>query len=244
MANRSWDLLWNKKYTGKLLTFDNSRDAFGVALMKLGYSVNTENADELLEAAEQLKQQKPLVQAYVADEIFDKMGGGEAALAPYYAGDALTMMDDNEDLDFLIPEEGTNIYIDSMCIPEGAPHKEAAEMYINYMCETEVALANCEYTCYSTPHTEAYELLDDETKESFSYPSEEFKTEKCEAYKALGDSSNYLMSREWTELMSSGNTNPYSLPIFITVCVAAIVSINVYKHKKKKKIDLDTVVQE
>ena len=237
----SWDILWNEKYKGSIFMFSNPRDAFGIALMKLGYSVNTENSNELLEAAELLKEQKPLVQAYIMDEIFDKMGGGEAALAPYYAGDAMTMMDDNEDLDFVIPDEGTNLYIDAMCIPDGAPHKEAAEMYINYMCETEVALANCEYTCYSTPHTEAYELLDEDMKESFSYPSEEFKTEKCEAYKALSDSSNYIMSKAWTDLMSSGHSNPYSLPIFITVCVGAIVGINVYKRKKKKKIDLDEV---
>ena len=236
----TWDILWDAKYTGSILMFSSPRDAFGIAEKKLGYSYNTEDPDELAAAAEELKRQKPLVQAYVADEVFDKMGGGEAALAVYYAGDAITMMEDNPDLEFIVPREGTNIYTDAMCIPKDAPHKEAAEMYINFMCETKVALANCEYTCYSTPHTEAFEYLDEETQTSYSYPDEEVKA-KGEVYHALSDQAGKLLDEHWTDIMSSGNSNPWTVVIFILVCVAAIAGINVYKHFKKKKIELEKV---
>ncbi|MBQ7715066.1 MAG: ABC transporter substrate-binding protein [Clostridia bacterium] len=236
----TWDILWDPKYMGSILMFSSPRDAFGIAEKKLGYSYNTEDPDELAAAAELLKEQKPLVQAYVADEVFDKMGGGEAALAVYYAGDAITMMGDNPDLAFAVPREGTNIYTDAMCIPKGAPNKEAAEMYINFMCETKTALANVEYTCYSTPHTEAYENLDEETQTSVSYPDDEVKA-KGEVYRALSDQGSKLLDEYWTDIMSSGNSNPVTVIIFIAACVAAIVLINVYKHNKKKKIELEKV---
>ena len=234
----TWDILWDVNYANNIFMFSNSRDTFGIALKKLGYSFNTVNEDEILAAAEALKEQKPLVQAYVMDEIFDKMGGGEAALAPYYAGDALTMMEDNPDLAFAVPVEGTNIYVDAMCIPKGSKNKEAAELYINFMCETLTALKNCEYTLYSTPHTEAFEYLDDEIKESISYPSDELIA-SAEAFTSLPDATTKLYDSLWTDIMSSGNTNPVVVPIFLGVCVAAIVAINVWKYKKKKKINLE-----
>lgn len=236
----TWNILWDPKYMGSILMFSSPRDAFGIAEKKLGFSFNTEDPEELAAAAEALKEQKPLVQAYVADEVFDKMGGGEAALAAYYAGDAITMMEDNPDLAFAIPREGTNIYTDAMCIPKGAPNKEAAEMYINFMCETKVALANVEYTCYSTPHTEAFEYLDEETRNSVSYPSEEVKL-TGEVYRALSDQGSRLLDEHWTDIMSSGNSNPATVIIFILACVAAIIVVNVWKHNKKKKIELEEV---
>ena len=121
--------------------FDNPRDAFAIAENMLGYSLNTENSEELEKAAEKLKEQKKVVQAYVMDEIFDKMGAGEAIIAPYYAGDAVTLMDEYEDLGFAIPESGTNLFIDAVCIPKGCRNKEAAEMYINFLNEPDVALS-------------------------------------------------------------------------------------------------------
>ena len=236
----TWDVLWDPNYAGSILMFSSPRDAFGIAEKKLGYSYNTEDPEELAKAAELLKEQKPLVQAYVADEVFDKMGGGEAALAVYYAGDAITMMEDNPDLGFAIPREGTNIYTDAMCIPKDAPNKEAAEMYINFMCETKVALANCEYTCYSTPHTEAFEYLDEDTQTSCSYPDDEVRA-KGEVYHALSDGASKILDEHWTDIMSSGNSNPVTVILFIVACIAAIVLINVYKHFKKKKIELEKV---
>lgn len=230
----TWDILWDIDYAGNIFMFSNSRDTFGIALKRLGYSFNTTDEEEIRAAAEALVDQKNLVQAYVMDEIFDKMGGGEAALAPYYAGDALVMMEDNPDLDFAVPAEGTNIYVDAMCIPKGSKNKEAAEMFINFMCETKVALANCEYIMYSTPHTEAFLYLDEETQNSISYPSEEI-LEKAEAYTALPDATTKLVDSLWTDLMSSGNTSPYAVPVFIGVCIVLAIAINVVKHQKKAR---------
>src|SRR5699024_4294631 len=128
-APTSWDAMWDEKYENSILMFNNSRDAFAIAAKRLGMSMNPTTVEEVNTIAEELKAQKSLVQAYVMDEIFDKMEGGEAALAPYYAGDAMTMMDENPDLGFAIPEEGTNYFVDAMCIPAGSKNKEAAAMF-------------------------------------------------------------------------------------------------------------------
>ena len=168
-----WDLLWNKDYSDQILMFDNPRDAFAIAEIMQGYSINTEDSDELADAARKLTEQKNVVQGYVMDEIFDKMGAGDALIAPYYAGDALTILDENEDLGFVIPKSGTNLFIDAMCIPAGAKQKEAAEMYINFMCEPDIAYANIDYICYSTPHQAAYDMLDEDVKNNpVSYPDQ------------------------------------------------------------------------
>jgi spermidine/putrescine transport system substrate-binding protein len=156
-----WDLLWNEEYADQILMFDNPRDAFAIAEILLGYSLNTENPDELAAAAEKLKKQKKVVQGYVMDEIFDKMGAGDALIAPYYAGDALTIMEENDSLNFVVPKSGTNLFVDAMCIPKSSKQKEAAEMYINFMCEPDIAYANIDYICYSTPHSAAFDMLDD-----------------------------------------------------------------------------------
>ncbi|MBR6513489.1 MAG: extracellular solute-binding protein [Clostridia bacterium] len=234
----SWDILWNEDFAKNILMFNNSRDAFAIAQFKNGFSVNTADQKELEIAAADLRTQKPLVQSYVMDEIFDKMIGGEAALAPYYAGDAVTMMEDNEDLDFVIPKEGTNRFVDVMCIPATVTDKDqkaAAEMFINFMCETEVALRNIEYICYSTPHTGAYELLDEETKndENF-YPSDE-KLAKAEAFNVLPDSATKTIDALWTDIMSNTGTIPWLTPVFLVACVGIAVFINVYRSRKNKR---------
>ena len=149
----SWDLLWNEKYKGKILQFNNSRDAFGTALYYLGYSVNTTDQSKWNEALELLKQQKPLVSAYVMDEIFDKMQNESAYIAPYYSGDYLTMYDINDSLAFYYPEEGTNFFVDAMCIPECAKNIDAAHEYINFMLSKEAAIANAQYIGYGCPNT-------------------------------------------------------------------------------------------
>ena len=147
----SWDLLWNSKYAGKILMFDNPRDAFAIAESMLGYSLNTRDEDELRAAAYKLIEQKPFVQAYVMDQIYDKMERGEAWIAPYYAGDYLMMAEENEDLRFCFPEEGFNFFIDALCIPTCATNKEGAEAYINFLCSPEVNSENLDYLGYSTP---------------------------------------------------------------------------------------------
>ena len=170
-----WELLWNEKYAGKILTFGNSRDAFGVAQYLLGYDVNTTDEAELQHCAELLKEQKPVLQQYVMDEIFAIMQNEEAWIAPYYAGDCLTMMGENENLDFYLPEnQGFNLFIDAMCIPTCAKEKEAAETFINFLCEPEIAGANMDWICYGTPLSAAKEFIDPETvNDPVTYPDEE-----------------------------------------------------------------------
>ncbi len=153
----TWDLMWNEQYKGKILQFNNSRDAFGTSLYRLGYDVNTTNKAEWDEALSELAKQKPLVQSYVMDEIFNKMGTSSAWISAYYAGDYFTMYDSNDSLDFYYPEEGTNIYVDAMCIPKNSENKDAAIEYINFMLSEEAAIANAEYTCYATPNRLVYE---------------------------------------------------------------------------------------
>ena len=170
-----WELLWNEKYTGKILTFGNSRDAFGIAQFMLGYDLNTTNKEELNHCAELLKQQKPVLQQYVMDEIFAIMQNEEAWIAPYYAGDCLTMMGENENLDFYLPtDQGFNMFIDAMCIPTCAKEKEAAELFINFLCDPEIAGANMDWICYGTPLSAAKEFIDPETvADPVTYPDEE-----------------------------------------------------------------------
>ena len=170
-----WELLWNEKYSGKILTFGNSRDAFGIAQYMLGYDVNTTDKTELDHCAEVLKEQKPLLQQYVMDEIFAVMQNEEAWIAAYYAGDCLTMMGENEDLAFYLPEnQGFNLFIDAMCIPTCAKEKEAAELFINFLCDPEIAGANMDWICYGTPISAAKEYMDPETvADPVSYPADE-----------------------------------------------------------------------
>ena len=170
-----WEVLWNEKYKNKILMFDNSRDAFGVAQYLLGYDVNTTSKDELLKCAEKLTEQKPLVQQYVMDQIYSTMENGEAWLAPYYAGDCMLMMESNPDLAFYLPEdEGFNFFIDAMCIPSCSQEKEAAELFINFLCDPEISGANMDYICYGSPISQAKEYMEEYLAESeVVYPDPE-----------------------------------------------------------------------
>lgn len=233
-----WDILWNEDYTGRILMFDNPRDAFAIAENMLGYSLNTENSEELEKAAEKLKEQKKFVQAYVMDEIFDKMGAGEAVVAPYYAGDALTLMNEYENLGFVIPESGTNMFVDAVCIPKGSKNKEAAEMYINFLNEPKVAYAITDYVGYSTPNGEAFKLLDDEIKNNgISYPNDGFLKNKTTVFKNLSDEANKKMQSLWTEMKSSEEQTPnvVIVPAFMALCVIASLVILIKRYIKKKK---------
>lgn len=147
-----WDLMWNEKYKGDILQFNNSRDAFATAMFKLGYNVNTTNETEWRAALEELKKQKPLLQGWVMDEVFQWMEDGSAAIAPYYAGDFFTMYEENSDLGFFYPPEGTNIYVDAMCILKTSKNPEIAERYINFMLSEEPAVANAEAIYYASPN--------------------------------------------------------------------------------------------
>ena len=173
-----WELLWNEKYAGKILMFDNSRDAFGIAQYLLGYDVNTTDKDELRACAAKLKEQKPLVQQYVMDQIYSYMENEEAWIGVYYAGDCMMMMESNENLAFYLPEtQGFNLFIDSMCIPSCAQEKEAAELFINFMCDPEISGANMDYICYASPISAAKEFMDESLATSdVVYPSQEIQS--------------------------------------------------------------------
>lgn len=234
----SWSMLWEEKYKNNILMFDNPRDAFGLTAKKLGFSLNTTNSDELKQISEELKKQKPLVQAYVMDQIFDKMEKGSSAVGVYYGGDILTMMENNPDLDYVIPKEGTNRFVDAMCIPSTAKNKEVAEMYINFLCETQVALANCEVTGYSTPQTETYKLLDDELRTNpLVYPSDEYLEKNTEAFINLPEDTSKELQALWTDLKINQSTNKWLIFIFIGALAAVAVVISVIRKKKKKEAD-------
>ena len=233
-----WDLLWNEDYADQILMFDNPRDAFAIAEIMLGYSLNTENPEELENAARKLTQQKKIVQGYVMDEVFDKMGAGDALIAPYYAGDALTILAENEDLNFVIPKSSTNLFIDAMCIPVSARQKEAAEMYINFMCEPDIAYANIDYICYSTPHQVAFDMLDEEVRENpVSYPDSQFIADKTEVFVNLSDEASLKMQNLWTEMKSAEdeNTNKWLAPIFLIFCILLMIVVLIRRHIKAKK---------
>ena len=156
---QGWDLMWNSKYAGNILQFNNSRDAFGTAQYKLGLDVNDVDQAKWDAALAELKTQAPLVKSYVMDEVYNMMESGEAAIAPYYAGDYFTMLDaqaDNVDLRFYYPDP-TNFFVDAMCIPSCCQNKELAEIFINYMLSAEPAIANAEYIYYATPNSLVYE---------------------------------------------------------------------------------------
>ena len=232
----SWDILWDERYMGEILMFSNSRDSFSIALKRLGYSMNSTSEEELRDACESLKDQKMLVQAYVMDEIFDKMEGEEAMIAPYYAGDAITMADENPNLAFSIPDEGTNRFIDSICIPSNAKQKEAAEMYINFLCEPEVAAQNIEFIGYSTPNLAAYELLDEDMQQNeIAYPSQEVLS-NTEAFVFLPAETSTLMDKLWTEVLSNDeNYSKWTIPAFLLVGILFSIGINVRRMLLKKK---------
>lgn len=170
----SWSAMWDSKYKDNILNFNNPRDAFAVAQLLLGYDLNSQNRAEWDNAAKKLKEQKDVLQSYVMDEVFQKMEDGEAAIAPYYAGDFLLMQENNPDLAFVYPKEGVNIFVDSVCIPKSCQNYEAAKMYINFLLEPEIALEVAEYVMYASPNTavtnnEDYSLKGNE----YLYPPEE-----------------------------------------------------------------------
>ena len=204
-----WELLWNDEYKGKILMFDNSRDAFGVAQYLMDYDINTIDEAELQACAEKLKEQKPLLQQYVMDQVYDRMENEVAWIAPYYAGDCMAMMQNNEDLAFYLPEDqGFNFFIDSMCIPTCCQEKDAAELFINFMCEPEISGANMDYIWYGSPVKGARDYMAPELAESdVVYPEivmdPNFDSEKYMFAYLPEDTSRYVESL-FMEVRNSG----------------------------------------
>lgn len=199
----SWSILWDEKYKDEILMIDSVRDALGITLKYLGYSLNTTNEKELDEARDLLIKQKPLVQAYVVDQVRDKMIGGEAALGVIYSGEAIYTKEENEDLEYVVPKEGSNIWIDSWVIPKNTKHKEAAEAFINFLCRPDIALMNFDYIGYSTPNTEVRDMLEDEELKNneTAFPGRDI-TSRCETFKYLGLEVDDLYYSKWKDIKS------------------------------------------
>ena len=199
----SWSVLWDKKYKDNILMQDSVRDAFAVALKYKGYSLNSTDLDELEEAKQLLIDQKPLVQAYVIDQVRDKMIGNEAAIGVIYSGEAIYTQLENPDLEYVIPKEGSNVWIDSWVIPKNAKHKENAEAFLNFLCRPDIAKMNFDYITYSTPNTAARELIEDPAVKNskIAFPAAE-ELERCETFQFLGDKNDALYNRLWREIKS------------------------------------------
>ena len=197
----SWSSIFDEKYSGNILMIDSVRDAMGVALKYLGYSLNSTNEKELDEAKDLLVKQYPLVQAYVVDQVRDKMINNEAALGVIYSGEAIYTARENEDLVYVVPDEGSNVWIDSWVIPKNAPNKENAEKFIDFMCRPDIALLNFDYITYSTPNTAAQELIEDEDirNSKVAFPDDE-TLRRCEAFIYLGEEMDELYNQKWEEV--------------------------------------------
>ena len=200
----SWSILWDPKYKDNILMQDSVRDAFGVTLKYLGYSLNSTDLDELTEANNLLIEQKPLVQAYVIDQVRDKMIGNEAALGVIYSGEAIYTQKENPNLEYVIPKEGSNIWIDSWVIPKNAEHKENAEKFINFLCRPDIALMNFEYITYSTPNEAARELIEDESirNSEIAFPDLS-KYDNLETFQYLGTEADQVYGDLWNKVKSS-----------------------------------------
>lgn len=197
----SWDILWDEKYEDQIIMLNSQRDSIAVALKRLGYSMNTRDVAELEAASNELIEQKPLVYAYLGDQVKDTMVAGEGALAVVWSGDAVAMIRDNPDLEYVIPKEGTNLWFDSMVIPSSAKNKEGAELFINFMARPDIAAKNTDYIGYSTPIPEAIDMLPDDIKNSkVAYPDDE-QLENTEIFKDPADIVE-VYDRIWTELNS------------------------------------------
>lgn len=230
-----WDLLWNSKYAGKILMFDNNRDAFAIAESSLGYSLNTQDQAELRACADLLSQQKPVVQSYVMDQIFDKMVRGEAWIAPYYAGDYLTMLEDNEDLGFYFPEEGFNLFIDCFMIPESAEHKAEAEAYINFLLRPDVCGENLDFLGYSATEEDAKQYMDPEMAESdIAYPSAETLS-RSESFLFLPQETTQFMDSLWLTVKTGGSSDTVMIAITVVLAVLLIVWLTVSSVLKKQR---------
>ena len=213
----SWQLMWDERHAGNILQFNNSRDAFGTAQYFLGLDVNSDSEADWRRALEKLKEQKPVLQGYVMDEIFNKMENGSAAIAAYYAGDFLSMYENNEDLEFFYPVEGTNLYVDAMCIPKSSQNKEIAEAYIDFMLTEAPAVANAEYTYYASPNTavrenEEYIEYMNSIKEGGFDLMYGTDTVQTSSYKNLSGEKLMMLNELWEELKSDIEVG---LPIYV-----------------------------
>lgn len=199
----SWDILWDPKYENEILMQKSVRDAFAVALRKLGYSINTTDPNEIAEARDLLIEQKPLVQAYVIDQVRDKMIGNEATMGVIYSGEYMFCKEENPDLEYVVPVEGSNLWFDCWVVPANAENKENAEAWINFLCRPDIALKNFEYITYATPNTGAMEQIDEEILNDPGVFATDEIMGSCETFSWLGDDAERVYNDAWTEVLSN-----------------------------------------
>ena len=229
----SWSVLWDKKYEGQVLMFNNPRDSFAIAQSLLGQDYNDTDPSKWAAAYDKLLEQKPVVRAYVMDEVYNIMESGAAAMAPYYVGDYFTMAENNDDLAVAFPKEGANIFVDAMCIPTTAKNKGAAELYINFMEEPEVALANAEYIAYATPNTEVLKMDDYTYKgNEILYPDESL-FENYQYFHNLPPETQTLMSNFWSDLKVDGSSNR-SVYVGLIAFVAVVAGYAIFHFARRK----------
>lgn len=242
----SWDVLWDEQYRGKVLMFNNPRDAFAIAQARLNQDFNTVNEDDWVKAAELLAEQRDAVSpVYVMDEVFNLMESGEYAFATYYAGDYLLMLENNEDLGYCFPKEGVNEFYDAFCVPKCSQNKKGAEAFINFMHEPQVAFENCEYIYYRSPNiTVEYNEESSLYGEPAVYPGEETKTQ---FFENLPQNIIELENNLWTQIKSgklSIESKQQDKRIYTecavigAVIVVVIICKAVTNTKKKKEQDL------
>ncbi len=231
----TWRTLWDSKYQGKILMFDNPRDAFAIAELLEGLSVNTEDQADLTRAAALLQAQKPVVQQHVMDQIFDAMERGEAWVAPYYAGDYLMMAEENPDLAFCFPDEGFNLFIDAMCIPKGCANKAGAEAFINFLCDPEISGQNLDYLGYSTPISAARAYMEPETAESpIAYP-DEATLARGVSFRPLSTDAVQRMNALWLDVKAAGtNTTVYLTAAGAALAVLAALTVYLRLRRRRK----------
>ena len=244
----SWSILWDADYKDKILTFDNPRDLFAIAEFLLGIDVNTTDEADYESCYNKLLEQKPILQQYVMDQIFDAMINESAWIAPYYAGDFVTMHEDNPDLAFCYPKEGFNFFIDAICIPKGCEHKAEAEAYINFLCDPEISGQNMDAIGYATPIPEAKEYLSEEFANSDVVYFDEATAANSKMFADLPDATFQLMNDYWSKLKvggsvtvdDDGNVNvegrSYTVYIIIGAVIVAIIAAVVIIRMRKNKL--------
>lgn len=199
----SWSVLWNEKYADSILMLKSIRDTMGTTLKYLGYSLNTRDVDQLTEATNLLIAQKPLVKAYFVDESKDVMAAGGTAMAVVWSGDALYAMELNEDLDYVVPDEGSNVWVDAMVIPKGAENKENAMLLIDFLCRPDIAQRNCEYIWYSSPNYGAIELMGEEYEENPTINPDDEVISRCEFFHDIPDEFLSTYNTFWSQVLNA-----------------------------------------
>ncbi len=249
----TWDMMWNEKYKGQILQFNNSRDALGTAFYRLGEDVNTTDTAVWDKGLSELQKQKPLLKKLVMDEIFNMMESGEAAVGAYYAGDYLTMVDnqaENVDLQFYYPEN-TNLFIDAMCIPKCTQNKELAEQYINFMLSDDAAIANAEYICYASPHKNVYtneQYIDDMGEDAMEilYPDnfDFYESYQANCYRDLDASTKNYINTLWARYATTQGDDDslaletktiIELSVYGLIIVSIVGSVFISKRRKHRK---------